>query len=181
MYLCFGIKEIGDWALGAVFRLLVIFSPRGISFQWLPDFWICLSAYPSRGEVQRRLATAGGLSCPSSEAGAHRRYHPLPARRKSAPPSPLKGDGSSLRRSGNKLIHFQPKTKRSRPEGGGFRWICVPGVGLEEDDAADLEQIPIIEALAYVLLVEVVLPSLRFMVSVMPVRSRSISWCCHRA
>lgn len=39
------------------------------------------------------------------------------------------------------------QTKRNRPEGGGFRWICVWVVGLEEDDAADLEQIPIVEAL----------------------------------
>ena len=46
------------------------------------------------------------------------------------------------------------RQKEAAPKGGGFRWICVLGVGLEEDDAADLEQIPIIEALAYVLLAE---------------------------
>ena len=180
VYPCFGIEEIGDWALGAVFRRLVTFPPRAFPFGDGFPILDLPSCMPLSWGVRRR-DDSGGLSCSSSEAVAHRRCFPPPGAPKKRASLPSRGGWSSLRRSGSKLITLNQRQKEAAPKGGGFRWICVLGVGLEEDDAADLEQIPIVEALAYVLLAEGDAAIVRCKVSVMPVRSRSISWCCHRA
>ena len=91
------------------------------------------------------------------------------------------------------MAHRRRKTsgqKRSRPEGGGFRWIGVLGVGLEEDDAADLEQIPIVEALADMLLAvgnrrnrpRLPVDAAIREIGLDPGQARCRpSWCCHRA
>ena len=137
-----------------------------------PNCWIRSSlVYPSfrhRGNRRPGLRRGFPTYCDISAT----RHPPRPAEKRASLPS--RGRMELVAALRQQTDHPQPKTKRSRPEGGGFRWICVLDVGLEEDDAADLEQIPIVEALAYMLLAEGD-AAIVWKVSVMPVRSRSIS------
>src|SRR4029079_8524841 len=110
MYLRFGIEEIGDWALGAVFRRLVTFPPRGISS-------------PARRQKRASLPSRGRMELVAE-----------------------------LRQQTDSL--FNQRQKKAAPRGAASDGYAFRVLALEEDDAADLEQIPTIEALAYMVLVE---------------------------
>jgi hypothetical protein len=79
---------------------------------------------------------------------------PPPGAPKKRAALPIKGGWEFVAALRQQTDSLNQRQKEAAPKRGGFRWICVPGVGLEEDDAADLEQIPTIEALAYMVLVE---------------------------